>query len=401
MISREDLDGMFKPSGAENQEMGEVTKDDELKAPNYSASDALREYLIKKEADLAKADIVTGAATGEFSDVTKVNFDVSSTYVKPLLQKMKDENLIADYDESITLDDLTDADIVNLAEIALPIGVDEENDMIYYEIPDGETETKRVYIEANADESVMKAQISFLLPEPQFDTSGRGDIEKSKELCAIYKVLTVNNILNDVYAYRVITLLKSYDVHALQKNERNFSMLLKEITEDAPADVNIILAACNRKLGEQRIKKSMKLSQALTDRENQEQLQLNIKISTLRAKYDVLISREESRAQKEILREELDRLIREEVDKSPGSALYRIQKLSTKHIKPKIYSQIAEITYRYADMIRIKEGLHDKPALFANLKRQIKRRAFREYLAERRLIMYEDLRKGKESSLFI
>lgn len=321
-------------------------------------------------------------------------------YTTPMLLGMKEEGLINSYDGSTKMPKLTKQAIIELANRESMIRLDEDGNKLYYHVEtldeSGKPSITRVYIDSSNESPENKKDISLSLPEVTYDVMGDGSIESTLELKAIYTVLSVNRVFNNVYFNRIKEVIYAYDCEKLEQNDKTFRGLLEGIIEDAPREVNLVVAACRRKLNDIIIKKDMVLDQLIPQKEGSELRSIKLKIALHESVYRDRISQAEDKVEKLRLERERDVKKKEMISESSVETLYYIKTLNSDKIPIAARQRLNEFVREFTMMVKIKEGLSDETDIYRKFVRQVRRRAYREFLAEMRLSLYEAYTNGEK-----
>lgn len=331
-----------------------------------------------------------------------VEFD-NTDYAPLLLSRLLEKKLISSYDGSTSLADVSQDSLLKLADNQLIIKLDDETGLIYVEIEEDGHVTKK-FLELSDVDNTFRSVLVDNLPAITFDTAGNGGVlAKAVEQKSIYKLLSLNLIFHGIYNNRINNVLQqygegSYDFTLLDENKYNFSDLLRLVVEDAPPIVNVILKACNQKISAQNLKKDSLFQDRISIKENQALAALQLEVNQTELKFDRIINSKETKAEREVERNNMRKEIVYVLSKHPGaSVVYMIKKLTTASINAKDYILLTEAANEFANAIRIKESITDVQQ-FAKLKRQVKRRALREYLSEFKLKLLNLHLEGEDVS---
>lgn len=372
-------------------------KKEEIKGDSVGVV-SLKQFLERNGLGQAKEILGNFEIDDQFGKTSNLDFD-DSDYVSPFVQNLKDSDLINSFEASDIRNSISFDTMDQLTQAECPISMDPETGEVYYVIVDNAGMKEKKYLQLGEMNNSAVSIIQDMIPNPTFDITGGGDLKKAVEQKAIYKIVVLNLICRGAYYERIASLLKGYDFERLEENERTFTVLLDEIVQDAPSIVNYILRACNNKLSVAVLKKDSQFLGLLSIKENQAVMALQLDITQLKLKTDVIIASKHTKAERQVEREKYQKGVKALLDEHPdGSTIYMIKKLTTDAIPPYKYIILTEKAKQLADEIFLKENLSDL-SLYNKIKRQIKRRALREYLADYKLQLLKHYKETGEVSL--
>lgn len=362
----------------------------------FSLEDFAEKSVTKKYAVTSDDEIIQKALKQMTADSFSMNiedFDRSSS-MRSFLQILKDKKLIETYDLDVPIDDLSRDKVIEISKKSFPIGLDEDSGDVFYVDHEGE---KKFLNFDFIDDKMHRKSISELLDDVTFDVLQNGDIRKAKEAEAIYKVCQVNNIYSGLYTNEIKNSLAGYDFVNLRPRNgvQSFADLLRLILEESSSVTNIIMAACNIKLVDLKTKKDLRLLTNISDQEDQELKALKLRILNLRNDYQPLIEKQDTKARREVKREELRKEEVELIKSSPVGVIYEILNLNTESIpnKPRILIARYAKTVAFALKNENQLDIDDDKVLKIAIKMQ--RRGYREYLSEVKDSLLKAYHKGE------
>lgn len=239
-----------------------------------------------------------------------------------------------------------------------------------------------------------------MLPEVTFDIAQNGILECGREAEAMYKVLVINKAYSGLWSALIKQTLSNYDVERLKiKDEvtggRSFCDLLALMQEESSVAFRIIVDACNLKLSELKTKKDLKLYLDFSKMENVHLRELKLKIIQNCNSYIDAINNETIRARREVKREEQRQEEARIIEASPVGILYRILNLSSRDIPDVPFNQMNRFADELAMYIELEEKLQFFPSVVADIKRKLKRRAYREFLYRYKTKLKEAFRNNE------
>lgn len=294
------------------------------------------------------------------------------------LQKLQEENIIKEFEVDIELERLTNDTILELSEQSMSIELDDKTSNVYIK----DVEGKRII---NITEEVAftdKRTIAETLPDVRIDVVQAGIKEKAIEAESIYKMVVINNLYSHKFNKEIGLLLDSYNFERMESERGTFKQLLEKIQINSTPVLRLIISACNIKLIEFKTKKEAKLYMSLSDLENQELLDLKVKIlawtTQRQAKFDASASPGEQLIYREKTEEEVEVIKR----KSKVATIYKILNLTIEDMKDPERMDIYLYAERLAHDIKLHERLEGRMSLVNDIERKLRRRGVREYLTE-------------------
>jgi len=216
--------------------------------------------------------------------------------------------------------------------------------------------------------------------------SQSGVIEKAKEAECAYKVSILNAVYDQSWNYELSEILRNFNFREMKnENGLKFSDLLKEIIEMTGPVARLIVSVCNNKLTEVKTKKEQMIYSSLSEEEVCDLTKLKLKISSIRVNSAEEISLGETRAERTVLRERVEREINAAIDDSKVSILYRIIHKSSEFILEGVKIKISKISKLLVEDIKREEkksGSEVGTNLARIIQSRLRKRGFREYLSE-------------------
>jgi hypothetical protein len=388
MIEQFEVDGDLR-SGKTNK-----------KKSKFSSEDFVKNSIKKKAADFQSDDLYKKAMEDVRESLFKDSIEEvdNSDSMHVYLRKLKEAELIDEYDFGKEYDSLDFKKVMELSSQSFEVGLDDESGNIYY--LDGKNH--KIFLDFDFEDDVFhRKNVSALLPDISFDILQNGDIEKAKESEAIYKTIVINEIFNGLYTDLIKESLSGYNFDDLcpDDDKRNFRDILKIMLEESSAVLRIIIGACNLKLVEFKTKKDLKLLRSISDQEDQELRDLRIKLAIHRNEWARKIALKETKAQREVEREKMRKEEADIIDDSGVSLIYQILSLSTDSIPMKPRIEIARLAKILAFNVKDKVGYKGGDAMVLKLANRFQRRGYREYLSDMKSRYLSSLRKGEDFDL--
>jgi hypothetical protein len=371
---------------SESKTQTESTKETKVEEPKFE----LKNFLANEGIELKSFDIAHLIENKE--DIAGKNFfDVeTSGYTKAMLIKLKSESLIKDYDLSEGISSITREVLIDLANKPIDLFISEKEDKVAF-IEDG----KEVILNIDVTDTQSRVLISNLLPDITFDIIQGGIKERSKEAEAIYKVLILNKFFSNLFYKKILEVLSNYDVEKSFENLLNFTNLLTFIVENTTPISREICSICNLKISNVKSKKEMKVNTFISKVEDQKLRSLRIDLVIKRSEWENVIKNGKTKAKRESLREDLREKERAIIESSDVGIIYKILKLNSEDINSNIFTKFNMIADDLAEKIKQNEDLGKYPSLFQSVKKKLKRRCYREFLAEFKITLFEKLIDGE------
>lgn len=173
--------------------------------------------------------------------------------------------------------------------------------------------------------TIAVQRLSDFLPEVSFDVSQNAGRERQKETEAAYKLVVINNVLNDVLTQ---TLAKVFDFEEMTLKDgaigETFVKYLERVQVNLTPELRIILTACNYKLSNCKTKKEQQLDRNLLRQEDIELRDLKVRVAIKCVQYEDKIKKATKNSKKEELHEEDSDGIEDLINSSPAKEHYII-----------------------------------------------------------------------------
>ena len=307
-------------------------------------------------------------------------YDVEDSMWKDvLLLKMKKEKLIDSFQLYVKGDNAVTQDkIIELLTSACNLHESDKTGNIVYVDSEGEKEFPKEIRDTVLREKVAEA----LLPEINLDVTQSGDVRRAKEVQAMYKL----SVLNAAFGYRLIDQIKDvlagYDVKLLNKNDKTFAGLLRDVLEQLPTIAQSIATLCNVKISLAKADRLQKINLKYTQEEDTKLRSLLIDIASLRLKEGDRINNLETKAERQVERDKLEEEIKTMAKRKGIEVIYTISKLSADDVNDRAYAKMNLLVNKLGVIIEEREGLSDCPDFVRKIKQQLRRRCFRQYIQE-------------------
>jgi hypothetical protein len=253
-----------------------------------------------KEADIDVEEFDLGKyIKGKNEDIAnKQYFDAErSGYVEAFLAKMVDKELIKDFDDFDKIDDPTANSIIELSRKAVPLSLDDESGEVVYYV-DGE---KKI-LEFREMQVPDLSRLADLIDDVPYDVTQSGIIERAKESESIYRVCVLNKVYNGAFTKYIKDAMRGYDFEKL-KGDLLFADVEKKIIEATPNVSRLIVQICNFKLTNVKTKKEQRFERSLFTAEDLDLRALKLSISAIINDFESVIKSKETKAQREVARE--------------------------------------------------------------------------------------------------
>lgn len=180
--------------------------------------------------------------------MTISNTDTFEKFYKNVQEALLKSNLIKKIDVTILRDSDIDYDIFKkFLETPRKIFIDEDSSRLYIEDESGD---KIFAPEAELGVDYSSLWMEQYLPYPSFSIEQGGNVRRSIEAEAIYNVVVVNIVFDNIFSPQIDEILSSgYNFDTLSSSGgNNFTNLLTDIQDLQALDINCVLSACKRKL---------------------------------------------------------------------------------------------------------------------------------------------------------
>lgn len=176
------------------------------------------------------------------------NNDTFEVFYKNVQDALLKSNLIKKVDVNVLRDNDISYDVFKkFLDTPRKIFIDSHSDRLYIEDENGD---KVFAPEAELCVDYSSLWMEQYLPYPAFSIEQGGNVRRSIEAEAIYNVVVVNSIFDNIFIGKIEKILSSgYDFETLSSNsDENFTSLLAEIQDLQALDINCVLSACKRRL---------------------------------------------------------------------------------------------------------------------------------------------------------
>jgi hypothetical protein len=330
--------------------------------------------------------------------INELNRSASDSAFEELSKKLKLEGVINKDILDIERPDVTNKILVEMMETPSKLLFTDSGELYFIN-----SEGENTFIEANDDAFDEHAvQVCKVLPDCPFDVECGGIKSAQVEAVAMYKVLVVNNVVQNLYKDDILDIVKTYDFQRKRSinGDLSFTILLKEITESATPVIRVVLTCLNVKLINFKAKNETSYT-GIISREDAQNLDGLIKQVSL-INYNRNEKAKSSKDKLERLLNEKERML--EIEKLLDSCgdriqlLYRVYNLTTDVVPTIKDIKIRQSARQIVNELRI-QGKILSDEFQKEFQKTLVRRARRQVLREIKEVKYEKFALGEFNDL--